>query len=191
MTKRERREQREAEREFQKKLKRYYMRPIEQHLCGSGCKMVPGMHKRQEIWDDFQLSQRKREVIDIEVIRSRGRLNKEMILIRQFQSTLDGSFIIRLNTATLQTAERIGEIVFESREDCQDYYNNAIRVFEFTEVSPVRSDIDDFFVDPDDLDSFFDTPKGKDLDDFFGDSEKDLDNFFDDGPKDDLDDFFD
>lgn len=153
--------------------------------------MVPGMHKRQEIWDDFQLSQRKREVIDIEVIRSRGRLNKEMILIRQFQSTLDGSFIIRLNTATLQTAERIGEIVFESREDCQDYYNNAIRVFEFTEVSPVRSDIDDFFVDPDDLDSFFDTPKGKDLDDFFGDSEKDLDNFFDDGPKDDLDDFFD
>jgi len=153
--------------------------------------MVTGVHERALIWDDFELCQRKREKIDMEVIRARGKMNHEMILIRQFQSTLDGSYIIRLQTATHLTQERMGELQFDELEDCQDYYNKAIRAFGFTEVSPVLDGLDDFFDrGTDELDDFF---SDNDLENFFGDEEEtdSLDSFFDDDPDDDdLDSFF-
>ncbi len=121
-----------------------YNRPIDSHDCGKcGCnKAGSDAHDYEEIWDDFELSPRQREVIFMESIRARGRYNREMILIRMFKSTRDGSYILRLQTATELTVERMGDINFDTHEECIEYYNYCIGVFKFTEVTPVSLEKD-------------------------------------------------
>ena len=141
MTKRERREQKEREREYRRAMKRH-TRPITEHVCGITCKSVKGVHNREEIYDDFELSQKARETIDIDIIRSRGRDNKERTLIRQYQSTRDQSFVLRLSAVTGLRNEFLADMNFgDDRDACNEYYNYAVKTFEFTETVPVPETI--------------------------------------------------
>lgn len=157
---------------------RIYHAPMSQHVCkDAGCHTVYGktslLHEIQEIWDDFNLSLRQREVMGMEVVRSRGRTNREATLIRMFVSTLDGSFIIRLSTSTELIQTRMGDIKFETRDECTEYFNYCVQLFGFSSSMLVVDDEGQgFFDDLDELDGgFFD-----DLDDL-GDSDDDEDDW--------------
>lgn len=142
---------------------RRYHSPISKHDCtDTGCLTKYGkdslLHEIQEIWDDFDLSLRQREVMGMEVVRSRGRTNREGTLIRMFVSTIDGSFIIRLSTATELIQTRMGDIKFETRDECTEYFNYCIQLFGFSSSLLVQDDEGQgFFDDLDELDGgFFD-----------------------------------
>jgi hypothetical protein len=160
---------------YDESLKRY-VAPIKKHDCDRVCNVqfphIGNNHEYQEVWDDFQLSQQQREEIFMEVVRTRGREGREATLIRQFVSTLDGSYIIRLESTTSLTKQRFGEARFETREECVAYYNYCIQLFEFSKGLLVPDEDwegEGFFADLDALEGgFFD-----DLDDTQG-------SFFDD-----------
>lgn len=140
---------------------RKYVTPIEKHECTKACTdgVSPYYHERQDIWDDFKLSQKQREKMNMEVISARGRDNKERTLIRQFQSTLDGSYVLRLQTVSDLTIERFGDIFFDEKEDIDAYYNYAIDVFGFDKglkaLPPTDEDFADLFEAPDEFDDLF------------------------------------
>ena len=166
--------------------------PITQHDCEKrGCLgrlALVNHHDFESVWDDFKLSQRQRELLFMEVIRSQGRQNREGTLLRQFVSTSDGSFIIRVMTSTMLTPERVGEIKFTTREECAEYFNYCLELFGFTETEPVPetdytgesffADLDaenegqDFFDDLDEFEGgFFDDLDGTDEDEIEWDTD--------------------
>lgn len=154
-------------------LKRYRS-PISKHDCEKfGCKgryASANEHDYQEVFDDFKLSQKAREDCFMEIVRSRGRTNREMILIRMYVSAIDGkTYFIRLQSSTDLTVTRYGEIQFDNREDCETYYNYCIELFDFSRSLMV--------VDEDEGQDFF-----TDLDEGKGDFFEDLEtgSFFDD-----------
>lgn len=166
--------------DYEMRQKRY-VSPIRKHDCEKrGCmsRYAKDTHDFEEVWDDFQLSQRQREVIYMETVQSKGRHNRESRLVRQFVSTRDGSYILRLATSTSPATEQMGDINFETREECAEYYNYCISLFGFTEVGPIpESDWmgEGFFADLDELDGgFFD-----DLDEMSGAFFDDLDELED------------
>jgi hypothetical protein len=166
-----------------KKSYETYTAPISKHKCaGRGCGTKYGrdsnLHEIEEVWDDFELSQKQREEIHMEVIRSRGRVNREATLLRQFVSTIDGSYLIRISTATQLQATRMGEIRFQTRDECAEYYNYCVNLFGFSKdlLVPDEEDGSDFFADLDELSGeFFD-----DLDDIEDEDEWDMDDDDDD-----------
>ncbi len=124
---------------FEEKI-RAYNAPITEHTCDKGCKMMPEVHERAEIWDDFELSQRKREIIDMEVIQSKGRELKERLILRRFKSTREDDpepYVLRLETVNKPTKETMGDLRFETQEESDEYYNYCLKAFRFTEVSPI------------------------------------------------------
>lgn len=127
------------------------------HPCSTTCKSLHGQHDFEEIWDDFNLSQRQREVIFMEVVQSRGRYHKELTLLRRYVSTVDGSFILRLQTSTTMTLEVMGDIRFDTIDESNEYYNYCIGIFKFTEVKPIVPEEEPigFFSDLDELDGAF------------------------------------
>ena len=136
--------------------------PITKHKCPPDCKKT-GQHKFQRIWDDFAMNNPQREMAYVEVVRSRGRMNHEMCLIRMYQSTLDGTYQVQMRATTELTKWYLGTVKFDEYEECVEYYNHCIDVFGFTEVKPVEDsleslfddDVDGLFGDDDDIDGLF------------------------------------
>lgn len=138
-----------APNEFEENLRKHN-EPMESHDCERfGCTgRYPRKlgHEYQEVYDDFALSQRQREELDMEIIRARNNDLKQRLIIRRFISTVDGSYIIRLQTtdsAKLQR-ERMGDIRFETEDECNEYYNYCIDLFEFSKSLRISSDGWDF-----------------------------------------------
>lgn len=161
---------------YEKSLRRHNA-PIDSHDCDHwGCEgryanVGYPTHEWQEIFDDFKLSNRQREDITMEIIRSRGRTNREMILIRRYISTLDGSFVIRLSNATELSRERYGDLTFDDEQQQIDYYNYCIGSFAFSPELKLGQDEDE------DGGGFFDELDGLtwDIDEDDDDSEYDWD----------------
>lgn len=163
-----------SQKEYEASLRRYNQ-PVTSHDCEKqGCRTryaTENFHEFEEVWDDFELSKRQRECMFMEVIRSRGRQACEMTLLRQFVSARDGeTYYVRLSTATGMTREYMGQISFDTREKCAEYYNYCISLFKFVEVEPVPDsdwEGEGFFKDLDELEGgFFD-----DLDEMDRDTE--------------------
>lgn len=134
-----------------------YNAPITKHECDKACAMnVPiNWHQTMDIFDDFELSQRQREAIQMEIVRARGRDNKERLLIRMFQCVNDGTYIIRLSMADV-TREQMGDLHFDEREDVEAYYNYAVDIFGFSKSLIIRPDTDeDLFSALDDDEDLF------------------------------------
>lgn len=146
-----------------------YNAPVTKHdcsrdkMCLKTKHLMPAYHDIECIFDDFELSLRQREVMRMEIVRSRGRDNKERTLMKQFQSTSDGSHIMRMQTTTFLTTEYMGQIKFESREDLSNYYNFCVVTFGFDK---------DLLIDADDPDGLFSALD--DDDDLFGGLDDDL-----------------
>lgn len=158
---------------YEEQMKRYH-KPISKHdcdkfYCESRYNKGTDHHDYHELWDDFKLSHYQREKIFMDVVRSRGNSGREMSVLRQFVSTLDGAFIIRLSM-TSPFRQQVGQdLRFETREEMGQYYNYCIDLFRFSSALRVGDEEDGkgFFADLDDLNGgFFD-----DLDDISGDSE--------------------
>lgn len=152
---------------------RKYNAPVSEHECKDGC----STHDFEEIWDDFNMSQRQREVMFMEVVRARGRYNKELTLIRRFQSTADGSYVLRLSEVGNLTNERMGDIHFDTKDEMEEYYNYCIGVFKFREVEPIvpEEEGSGFFDDLDEMGWGFDSD-GEDDDDSWDIDEGDEDD---------------
>lgn len=141
---------------------RKYNEPITSHDCDHfGCTgryPRPLGHEFHEVYDDFEMSQRKREEFDMEVVRAKGNELKQRLIIRRFISTHDGSYIIRLqatDSAKLQR-ERMGDLRFETEEDCNEYFNYCIDLFEFSKSLRIEDEPTgwDFGDDDDDSDGW-------------------------------------
>lgn len=136
----------EEESEYERSM-RVYTEPRDTHDCTVFCN---GRYKRtdehefQTIWDMFSLSLRSRETMFMEVMRSKGRLNREMVLLRRFISTLDSSYIMRLQTPTLSSMSCLGEVRFDDEDECNEFYNHVLQVFGFTELKPLGEDLSFF-----------------------------------------------
>jgi hypothetical protein len=144
--------------------------PITKHKCSSMCSDGRSKyHDFEEVWDDFAMNVPQRELAYIESVRSRGRVQHERNLIRMFQSTLTGEYLIRMRATTEATQWMLGEIRFDSRDECEEYYNYCIELFGFTEVVPVKNE--DFFESLEDKGDFF-NDLSDDGGDFFGDLNK-------------------
>lgn len=156
-----------------------YNAPIATHDCDKTCKGLAGasQHDYEEIWDDFILSQRQRELAFMEVVRSRGRYEKELTLLRRYISTVDGSFVLALSTSTSLTRECLGDVHFDTKDEMESYYNYCIGVFRFTEVKPIvpEDEGNGFFDDCDSLSWGFDSD-GEDEDDSTWDTGDDDDD---------------
>lgn len=139
-----------------------YLEPITKHDCDVfGCEgrythVGYDTHAFHDVFDDFSLSQKQRENAIMEITRSRGRLNREMILIRRYVSTVDGSFVIRLQNSTELTREPYGDVRFDDEQECNDYYDYCIELFKFSsELKVGQPDSNDagFFSDLDEIEN--------------------------------------
>lgn len=163
----------EEEESHESKMARYNA-PITKHDCSrdTACtkNIVSYYHEKEDLFDDFELSQRRREVMRGEIVRSRGRDNKERTLLKMFQSTADGSYVLRMQTSTLLTQERMGEITFETKDDLHEYYNYAITILEFDKGLKIVPDDDEKYEDLFASDNYDDVFEGLDdtsMDDLF------------------------
>lgn len=138
---------------YQKGLKRYNT-PITKHECCRACKgqyALKNWHEREDVFDDFELSQRERESAHMFVLSAKGHELKQRLMLRRFVSTRDGSFVLRFETPEPNLFKKIvADIVFESEEDQTEYFDYALSVFEFNEVSPLGDTDDTGWDDPDD-----------------------------------------
>lgn len=163
-----------------------YISPISKHDCEKrGCKgryALENTHEFEEVWDDFKLSQKQRELIFMDVQRSRGRDNRERILIRMFVSTVTGLYILRLESPDALARLWMGDIEFDTHEECVAYYNYCVQLFGFSKELIVRDSEDDesegFFDDLDELSgAFFDDLDEMDEDEFSWDTDDDDEEF--------------
>lgn len=142
---------------YEKSL-RLYIKPISKHDCEKrGCNnrltASLGVHKLEEVWDDFDMSQRDREKGLSAVLQARGR-NQENIILRRYVSTVDGAYILRFDVPN----EVQRDIRFDTDDESIEYYNYCLSLFKFTEARPIEVEgTDDFFADLDDMSGgFFD-----------------------------------
>jgi hypothetical protein len=142
--------------QLQEQMARYNA-PITKHECDKACGTnIPiNWHQMLDIFDDFQLSQRQREALQMEIFRSRNRDNKERLLIRMFQCVGDGTYILRLAMTDLGR-EVMGDLHFDEREDVEAYYNYAVDIFGFSKSLQIRPEVDeDLFSALDDDEDLF------------------------------------
>lgn len=134
------------------KCVRQYHAPIKQHTCDSGCAgpfIIRYHHEQEEIFDDFELSQWQRERMDSELRMAKGRESREKLALRRFP-TNEGTYMIRLESPDPYASytRRMGDIEFESEEEQIEYFNYALKVFQFTEVERAGKDEPFFDDDP-------------------------------------------
>lgn len=162
-----------------------YNKPITEHTCDDACnkKIIQNYHEVEEVFDAFELSQRQREKMRMEVVQARGKDNKEMTLIRMFARSLPdegetGDYILRLQTVTQLTAEHMGDILFDTRAEVEAYYNYAVETFGFSKTLQITHD--DLFDFTPALDGLFD---GLNDDEDFDELFEGLDDEADDEPE--------
>lgn len=120
------------------KAQKVFNTPITKHNCDRfGCDKHGNQHDYHEIWDDFDMSQRQRELMFMETVRAKGRYEKELTLLRRIIITATQRPAIALATSTQLTREVMGYIDFDTELERDEYYNYCIGVFNFTEVEPI------------------------------------------------------
>jgi hypothetical protein len=139
--------------QYEKNIKKYNA-PIEKHICDGGCVgryKMKDYHEKQLIWDDFELSQKQREKLHMEIIRVKGREFYEKQMVRRYATSKQPvEYVIRLSIPTQGSEERLGDLYFENEEDQTEMFNHIVRVFGFTTVELIGSDPEPWLDDDDD-----------------------------------------